>query len=360
MLKNTDAENIVVNPVADGQSILVSVIVPVYNVEPYLQQCLDSVVNQTYENLEILIIDDGSTDGSGVICDEYERLDSRIKVIHTVNRGLSAARNRGLDEAKGEYISFIDSDDWFELDAIEIVMREAYSSNADIVCFRYVQEYKNVSFIPRCESNQRRELIAGDIIEEFCNGSGIETAAWNKFYKKGIFSDIVYPEGRYYEDIAIICQLLKKAGKVVCIPSILVHYRSRSNSITNCLDLKIISDYWWARYNCYVELNSISKEYGYSQLKYCVGAIYQIWRLYFGFTTEDKKNAVFLHDSMRRFVTIHLFEVLKNPNISWFNKTICVFENIGNPIVMRMLCFSERVIKCLRIQDKKQERKIPF
>ena len=111
---------------------MISVIVPVYNVKPYLRKCLDSIINQSYRDLEILIIDDGSTDGSGDICDEY-RKDDRIKVFHTENRGLSAARNLGLDSASGDWIGFVDSDDWIEPDMYEVLIRKGEETGADVV-----------------------------------------------------------------------------------------------------------------------------------------------------------------------------------------------------------------------------------
>ena len=119
---------------------MISVIIPVYNVEPYLRKCLDSVVNQTYRNLEILVIDDGSTDGSGAICDEYAS-DRRMRIFHTENRGLSCARNLGLDEAKGEWIGFVDSDDWIEPDMYEALLKKAEETGADIVECGVFREY---------------------------------------------------------------------------------------------------------------------------------------------------------------------------------------------------------------------------
>ena len=114
---------------------MISVIVPVYNVEPYLRKCLDSILAQTYRNLEILVIDDGSTDGSGRICDEYAGRDERIKVFHTENHGLSCARNLGLDNANGEWIGFVDSDDWIEPDMYEVLLPWAgKTATADVEC----------------------------------------------------------------------------------------------------------------------------------------------------------------------------------------------------------------------------------
>ena len=121
---------------------MVSIIVPVYNVGAYLRKCLDSILNQTYRELEILVIDDGSTDRSGKICDEY-RKDRRVRVFHTENRGLSCARNLGLDEAKGEWIGFVDADDWIEPDMYELLIGKAVETGADIVECGWFREYSN-------------------------------------------------------------------------------------------------------------------------------------------------------------------------------------------------------------------------
>ena len=121
---------------------MISIIVPVYKVEPYIHQCIRSILNQTYRDIEILLIDDGSTDKCGEICEEYARIDSRIQVFHTENKGLSAARNLGLMEAKGEYIGFVDSDDWIEPDMYESLLRQLGESEADISACKIWDEYQ--------------------------------------------------------------------------------------------------------------------------------------------------------------------------------------------------------------------------
>ena len=131
---------------------LVSVIIPVYNVSRYLPQCFDSVISQTYRNLEIIVIDDGSTDDSGSICDQYAEKDDRIHVIHTDNRGLASARNLGLENVSGEYISFIDSDDWIEPQTIEMRIGAALETEADIVNARYCSEYMGIRINPKIEN----------------------------------------------------------------------------------------------------------------------------------------------------------------------------------------------------------------
>lgn len=124
---------------------LISIIVPVYNVEKYLNKCIDSIINQTYKNIEIILVDDGSTDNSGKICDEYLLRDSRIKVIHKNNGGLSSARNEGINISSGEYIGFVDSDDWVEPNMYEEMYKKILYSNADIVDCGYWKEYENKS-----------------------------------------------------------------------------------------------------------------------------------------------------------------------------------------------------------------------
>jgi glycosyltransferase involved in cell wall biosynthesis len=140
---------------------MISVIVPVYNVEPYLRKCLDSIVSQTYQDLEILVIDDGSTDGSGKICDEYKR-DQRVRVFHTENAGLSAARNLGLDKAHGEWIEFIDSDDWVEPDYCRIPLELAESHKAYLAVSTNntsaIRAYEKVGFVTEYDSSFIRVL----------------------------------------------------------------------------------------------------------------------------------------------------------------------------------------------------------
>ena len=131
-----------------AETPLISIIIPVYKVEPYLRKCLDSVVQQTYRNLEIILVDDGSPDSCGAICDEYATKDERITVIHQENKGLSAARNAGLDIATGDYIQFVDSDDWIEPDALATVLSIAEDHHVDIVCFGFNKHLPSGEILP--------------------------------------------------------------------------------------------------------------------------------------------------------------------------------------------------------------------
>jgi len=205
---------------------MVSVIVPVYNVEKYLRQCLDSLKEQTLGDVEFIVIDDGSTDGSGEICDEYAE-DSRFRVFHTENHGLSAARNRGLDEARGEWIEFVDSDDWVEPGFCEIPLKAVrkYQSDMAIFCFEKVTEKGKRT------RRKKREKVNGYITKEKAIDFG-GLAAWNKIYKRSLFSNIRYPEDHLYEDIAITHKLIYSACSIVALPDILIRYRIRKNSLS--------------------------------------------------------------------------------------------------------------------------------
>ena len=188
--------------------VLVSVIVPVYNVLPYLRESLDSVINQTYKDLEIIIVDDGSTDGSDAVCEEYAK-DSRVKVIHQKNHGLSAARNVGLDIARGDYIAFLDSDDVYLPDMIQTMVEGIKKSGADIeICgFNKVYSKRNITkkrirnkrgLIIKKEEILSREDALKHVIDK------LRPCVWNKLYKKEVWDELRFPIGRVFEDTWII------------------------------------------------------------------------------------------------------------------------------------------------------------
>lgn len=226
---------------------LISVIIPVYNVEPYLRQCLDSVVGQTYENLEILIIDDGSTDGCGKICDEYAQRDERIKVFHTENRGLSAARNLGIDEAAGEYLYFLDSDDWIDPDFLNQGLSAI--GDADIL---------NIG-------NGVGPYTGIEALAELINGR-LSGTTWSMLYRKECFSSVRFPEGRIFEDISTSYILLNRAQKIVCAEIQGHHYRHRKGSISNTHNLKNIFDY----------ILAVKEQYAYCKKVFSTTQGYQI------------------------------------------------------------------------------------
>ena len=209
------AEGLAAEHLAAGNLVaeapLVSVVIPVYNVRRYLQQCLESAIAQTYRNLEIIIIDDGSTDGSGSICDQYAERDGRIHVIHSTNRGLASARNLGLENAQGQLISFLDSDDWIEPHAVETLVRTAQLTGSAIIDARSCAEYIGKTVHHSAGAKYCYTYRGQDILPAFAEG-WIDNVVWNKLYRAECFDRIRFPEGRDYEDIAVVWKLMKDSG----------------------------------------------------------------------------------------------------------------------------------------------------
>lgn len=219
------------------QKDLVSIIVPVYNVEKYLKQCIDSIINQTYINTEIILIDDGSTDNSGKICDDYAKKDNRIKVIHKKNEGISATRNRGIDEAYGEYISFVDSDDYIDKDMISILCEDIENNNADIaVCDYYVQEdTKQIKKIKKDDIHNVKTLLPSEALKK-CFQKEFEFYLWNKMFKKTLFNGIKFPNGKNSEERYTLPKLIDNSKKIIFDSEKLYYYRIRKDSIIHSND----------------------------------------------------------------------------------------------------------------------------
>lgn len=220
----------------NNQKVLISVIIPVYNVEKYLRKCINSILNQTYKNLEIILVDDGSPDKCGKICDEYREKDLRVHVIHKENGGLSDARNIGIKNATGKYIVFIDSDDWIHPNMIEILFYEIQKSNADIsMCmFKYIYEdemEKNID--TEYHINSVEILTSEEVLERYYSDSRVPyVVAWNKLYKRDLFQKICYPKGKIHEDEFTTYKLFYDAEKIIVVDAELYFYLQRCNSIT--------------------------------------------------------------------------------------------------------------------------------
>ena len=223
-----------------GMNNKISIIVPVYNVAQYLHACIDSIINQTYKNIEVVLVDDGSTDDSGNICEEYKKNDERIIVVHQKNSGLSAARNVGIEISTGEYITFIDSDDYISPDYIENLYSalEQYSADIAICDLKKVSEKVELWDIDyKVEKNFKSILLNNSqTIEEVYKPEyhGIDFVAWAKLYKKDLFTfnKIEFPVGRIHEDTFTTYKLLYMAKKIAYIDIPMYFYRSRIGSIT--------------------------------------------------------------------------------------------------------------------------------
>ena len=215
-----------------------SVIIPIYKVEGYLKRCVDSVIVQSYCNLEIILVDDGSPDNCPQMCDLYAEKDSRIKVIHKSNGGLSDARNKGIDSATGEYLVFIDSDDYIHVNMFKIMMGAILNTQSDIaVCnFEYVNE-EGASLDKMNEDYPIKDILySSNLIfyEEMARPRYCDwVVAWNKIYKKSIFQTLRYPVGIFNEDEYVANELYRNEYKVVGVSDVLYYYVQRSGSIMN-------------------------------------------------------------------------------------------------------------------------------
>lgn len=214
--------------------MLISVIVPVYNVEKYIHKCLDSIVNQTYKDLEIILIDDGSTDNSGKICDNYAGSDKRIRVIHKKNGGLSDARNVGLDLCQGEYIGFVDSDDWVAPDMFEVLALFAKNEDLDVAMCGITdvwpnREVKTPLFKPVILTD------IDDIISEILvnQHGGTAIPVWCRIYKAELFKNLKFEKGRFYEDGFYLLKWIERTRRFGRISDSKYFYNHREGSITN-------------------------------------------------------------------------------------------------------------------------------
>lgn len=211
---------------------LISIIIPVYNAEHYLSRCLDSVINQTYHDLEIFLVDDGSTDNSSKIMEDYANADTRIRIIHKENGGLSDARNVALNRISGEFISFLDSDDWINPKYIESLYHNLKTNCADISIVDTLKVWDNSTVNTTISSHpQIREYTPVSAIADMWYQKQIGIQAWGKLYRTALFSDIRYPVGKLYEDLATTHLLFWGAHKIIYSSEPLYYYYQHSGSI---------------------------------------------------------------------------------------------------------------------------------
>ncbi len=315
---------------------LVSIVVPVYNVSRYLSQCLESVIHQTYKNIEIIIIDDGSTDSSGLICDQYADSDPRIRVFHTENHGLAAARNLGIENARGSYLLFTDSDYWIEIRTIEIMVKEALRTGADIVVARKCTEYVGRTVHPKPVTDRIRIFIGHDIMDAFTSGE-FGNVAWNKLYQATCFQNIRYPDGHNYEDVAttwrILNNLAEKGGKLTSLSDELFHFRVRKSSITHSKTANNIIDCWTAYHGKYEAL----QEYHDILLAECFIPICRMWTGYCGLSKEEQRAVTDMIKEMQYFSKSNLRSIMKRDYTTLTKATCLLSQTRDMPVLL--LCW---------------------
>lgn len=354
-----------------GSEPLVSVIIPVYKVEKYLEECAQSVFNQTYTNLEIIFIDDGSPDRCGEILDGYAKKDFRVRVIHQENRGLSAARNAGLRICTGNYIVFVDSDDWIETNMVEKLIKVSLGSDIDIVFCGFCPVEETKEQVASYEKSRKNELeIATDselkdqpntdsvsqkeesvlrynrreALYYTLNGT-IRISMWGGLFNTELFrSGIAFPEGRSYEDIAVIRLLINTANGVCCLEEPLYFYRLHPDSITRTRTIKNIRDRWVSEKEWLDSINPQDEELRKLSIKRCLLAVSYAWRWSYSNGRKQIKEAWPLLEEMSRFAR----ENKKNVNSEEYTLTQRVGVFFGRHLNTHSLWACYMINQCYR------------
>lgn len=217
---------------------IIGVIVPVYNVAPYLRRCIESILRQTFQDFELILIDDGSTDQSGIICDTYAEINRQVTVIHQENRGLSAARNRGIDENRNAYITFIDSDDYVENRYLETLWKVMETHKADLVISGTIivqeqQRDKKQNRFMLAKRGTDRVVDREEAYRCMLDGKQALLFACGKLYHRKLFHEVKYPQGEIFEDVKVICELIERAERIVYTSYAGYFYVQRADSITH-------------------------------------------------------------------------------------------------------------------------------
>ena len=258
--------------------VKISIIVPVYNVEKYIRRCIDSILRQSFSEFELILVDDGSSDGSGQICDEYQRKDNRVRVFHQKNGGVSAARNLALDwiyqkkDSTVEWITFVDSDDWIHKDYLKILYEGAVLLNADICQCSPIDTSEMM-----VDDNEETKQCKVVTVEQALYKQGrfeIDCYAWGKVFRKSVFMDVRFPNGMTFEDIYIIPEVLLNSGKIAEAQARLYYYYQRPDSIVySKKNMQYIENKWKG----YEKNISLFEEYNQEKLAGIMKHAYVFW-----------------------------------------------------------------------------------
>lgn len=282
-----------------------SIIIPIYKVEKYLNKCVNSVLKQTYSNLEIILVDDGSPDNCPKMCDEYLKKDNRIKVIHKENGGLSSARNAGLDIAKGDYILFVDSDDYVDYSLCEEIL-SYFHDDVDIVAFEYEKFYDNNISNIKSQMNDNEisviELNNNDTYMNYLNRKIFTQMAWDKMYRSSVINELRFIEGRLAEDLSMAYYLFGRSRKSVFVNRSLYHYYIREDSIMGVAGFNLVRDAYLGEIETY---NFSIKNYP---------------------TLTKEANSRFLNQSMKFYLKLLFIEEYNSQNLESYLTS--VHENI--------------------------------
>lgn len=312
------------------KSIKVSIIIPVFNIQSYVGECIDSCLSQTYSNFEIILIDDGSTDDSGIICDKYAKMDNRIKVIHQQNQGLSSARNNGVNSAQGEYVVFIDGDDAVYDCLLDTAVNTVESDDSDIVFFDF-EHWDGKKIISNTEDMDKfKSLSTSEEFLELLLQHRLCEMVWCGIYKRNIIKNLKFPIGKINEDVYWKYRAIENAQKIKLINKKLYLYRVRGDSITHRkFDVRNLD----VMEGAYYRALDVSKKYqslkvlAYTQVWTLLLTLYNSSKIYLN--QDDKRRAIHKIFKYKKALPLTLKEIFKDKKISKERKflmIICKFS----------------------------------
>lgn len=309
----------------------VSIIVPVYNVEKYLDECVQSIQKQTYKNIEIILVDDGSPDHSPQMCDEYAQKDSRIKVIHKKNGGLSSARNAGIDAATGEYIMFIDSDDFIEPIMVEKLLELKENTNTEVVACN-IDKFEGSTYKTIKDKNTFKDIAVFDkqtYLKKLLLRT-IDCTSCNKLYQKGYIGDIRFWEGVNNEDHLFLFKLYQKCNKIAYTDKVYYHYRTTPNSITtkklNDRSFDILKNKEVIKQIIEKNKLDLNKEFHIYNISICLNYARAIYR---NKVVEEYKDR---YNYFCKTIKDNIFTIIFNTHFSCKDKMVAVYLILHNII----------------------------
>lgn len=291
----------------------ISVIVPVYKVEAYLRKCLDSIAGQTYPHLEIILVDDGSPDGCGRICDEYAAKDRRFRVIHKDNGGVASARNAGLAAATGKWIGWVDPDDWIEPEMFGVMLEHALVENADIVICGRQEQYPEQSF---SKGWVRQEELSGkQALALLLEDDLVRSYLWDKLWKRDLFDGVRIPELKVYEDMAVMHLMFMKAERVICLPESFYHHEYHRMSLSENPSLGSRIDFYNVVKQRYEDTKNVSPQAAEQLETALVSAAASVWVKYGDCPRQERNIYATQIKNMAAFCKGHYKAALRKTNL---------------------------------------------
>ena len=319
---------------------MISVIVPVYNVEKYLERCVKSIAAQTYKDLEILLIDDGSTDKSGKMCDDFQQTDSRIKAFHKQNGGLSDARNYGIEHSAGEFISFVDSDDYIDEKMLETLHRLITENDADLaVCSAMdVFEGKEVTQVKEIKEFNLNKV---ESYKYMLRGDGIPSAC-NKLYKMQTVGNVRFPVGKLYEDGFFTPQILKRVEKTAVTSKPMYYYFRRADSITTKPFRKGDLDVIEAYDKCVKQVKELCPEaLPYAEFRYRNAYFNVLDKM----LMRDDCKEIPEYKQVVKYLKKHTVQIVKDPGFGKMRKIAAVALKFSVPLYKKILLTKQKIYK---------------